>query len=109
LCSCNHLCNLGDDFENAHAAKSAKKVVGTPGVITPMYAHPTNKSPKALHNQIFITTYFNYLPCPLYLFGFCSLGPYPFFALPVPFFPKDTLFAEPTDFAILLLHFYCKV
>ena len=50
--------DLGDDFENAHAAKSAKKVVGIPGVITPIYAHPTKNRPNALHNQIFITIYF---------------------------------------------------
>jgi hypothetical protein len=45
---------LGDDLENAQAASRAKKVVGIPGVIAPIYANPTNMSPKTLHNHFFI-------------------------------------------------------
>jgi hypothetical protein len=47
---------LGDDLENAQAARRAKKVVGIPGVIAPIYANPTNMSPKTLHNHFFITS-----------------------------------------------------
>jgi hypothetical protein len=45
---------------------------------------------------------FYYLPCPLYLFGFCALGPYDFLYLPLPLLPNVTFCdaAEPFAFAI---------
>jgi hypothetical protein len=41
----NHFSIFGELFANAHAAITKKIENGIPGVITPMYAIPTQKKP----------------------------------------------------------------